>query len=267
MAPSGDSKAKGSPSSRPTEVLSKTPKSTDVLSAHSCIAQFQGSESSEDTGSPGLVARFRIDRYLKYAHLFPELASGLAKDFDLPIDTADAQTAALAEETSGGALSSAVAQLKAGDKVRAYRCCRAPFPTKCLVLNCLLLFLKYSVLLRRRPSTVTRGPTFTSHAWHRSGRARVAADPRRNRKRGSRRAIQRRRAVPKASQTSRHGGGGPSSAVPTGNNYFHLLPSTFNFCVFRRSNLPLPSTVWPSVSECVQTVQVNSPTTIHSRRS
>jgi G3E family GTPase len=105
-------------------VLTAAPKSTDVLSAHSCIAVFQGFQQGVGSGSgseseseKGRVAYFQIERYLKYAHLFPELASGLAKEFQLPLDAADTQTAILADQTSGNALSSAVAHLNVGDKV------------------------------------------------------------------------------------------------------------------------------------------------------
>ena len=59
-----------------------------------------------------------MDRYLKYAHLFPELASGFTKEFQLPLATADSQTAILADATAGDALSAAVARLHVGDKVQ-----------------------------------------------------------------------------------------------------------------------------------------------------
>ncbi|KAJ8607189.1 hypothetical protein CTAYLR_007352 [Chrysophaeum taylorii] len=110
------------PKKKKTQILAAAPVSTDVLSAHGCIAVFQGDGAAPDDGtaggaSPGRVARFRVERYLKYAHLFPELASGLVEAFDLPLASADAQTAILADQTSGDALSSTIAQLKKGDRV------------------------------------------------------------------------------------------------------------------------------------------------------
>jgi len=107
------------PKRKKTQVLQVAPKSTDAVSAHSCIAVFQSSDETKDT--PGLqcdtVAQFRIERYLKYAHLIPELASGLVKEFQLPVDNVDVQTALLTEQVSGDALSMTIANLDAGDRV------------------------------------------------------------------------------------------------------------------------------------------------------
>eukprot|EP00521_Asterionellopsis_glacialis_P002347 CAMPEP_0195257974 /NCGR_PEP_ID=MMETSP0706-20130129/7123_1 /TAXON_ID=33640 /ORGANISM="Asterionellopsis glacialis, Strain CCMP134" /LENGTH=192 /DNA_ID=CAMNT_0040311255 /DNA_START=248 /DNA_END=826 /DNA_ORIENTATION=+ len=104
-----------------TQVLDKPPKSTDAISAHSCIASYQGNETrgtskSGDSGGD-VVALFRIERYLRYAHLIPDLASGIVKEFELPLDAADSQTSLLADETSGLSLSKAIACLQKGDKV------------------------------------------------------------------------------------------------------------------------------------------------------
>ena len=97
------------PKNKKTQVLAMAPKSTEVLSAHSCIAEF--------TGISKALASFRVDRYLRYAHLFPELASGLVKKFEFPLATADSQTLILAEETTGSALSDAISELTAGDRI------------------------------------------------------------------------------------------------------------------------------------------------------
>ena len=113
------------PKRNKTQVLAAPPKALEVLSAHHCIAEFLGCEGGAGKGMKGMraklagprVARFRIDRYLKYAHLFPELASGLVKTFTFPLDTADSQTAILADETSGAALSCVVSELSVGMKV------------------------------------------------------------------------------------------------------------------------------------------------------
>ena len=116
------------PKKKKTQVLSAAPKSTDVLSAHHVLAVFQGGAAVPEGGSAGgsasgisppspeRSARFRIERYLKYAHLFPELASGLVKEFELPLATADAQTAILGH-CGDQALSGMIAQLESGDKV------------------------------------------------------------------------------------------------------------------------------------------------------
>jgi G3E family GTPase len=94
------------PKKKKTQVLEAAPKSTEPISAHSCIAVFQGG------------ARFRVKQYLRYAHIFPELASGLAKEFELPIAAMDTQTALLADQTNeDNTLSNTVAHLKGGDKV------------------------------------------------------------------------------------------------------------------------------------------------------
>ena len=45
------------------------------------------------------MGTFDIEGDLKYAHLFPELASGLVKQFKLPINSVDSQTAILAADT------------------------------------------------------------------------------------------------------------------------------------------------------------------------
>ena len=120
------------------------PKSTDTLSAHGCIAVFTGRGDVEpDDGSAGSVALpepdggsagdvalatplpppppsgqmacFRIERYLKYAHLLPELASGLYTEFQVPMD---AKTSILTGQQGLDGLNSALAQLKPGDKVQ-----------------------------------------------------------------------------------------------------------------------------------------------------
>lgn len=118
--------------------------SADVLSAHSVLAEFEGrfaaaaaaaaaaeiaptgrknanaaasSSEASATQSNADVARFRIVKYCKYAHLFPREASGLLKVFDLPLGSAaDAQTQQLANEADGS-LSGCVAGLKLGDRV------------------------------------------------------------------------------------------------------------------------------------------------------
>ena len=97
------------PKKKKTQVLNMTPKSTLVLSAHSCIAEFLGISKE--------VASFQIKQYLRYAHLFPELASGLVKKFQFPLATADKQTSILADQTIGLALSNAIKALNVGDKV------------------------------------------------------------------------------------------------------------------------------------------------------
>lgn len=64
------------------------------------------------------VATFKIQRYLRYAHLVPALACGLVREFSIPLGgAADEQTALLAFSTSGGALSEVVASLAEGDRV------------------------------------------------------------------------------------------------------------------------------------------------------
>ena len=94
------------PKRKKTQVLQAAPIATTPISAHSVIAVFQGGSS------------FRIEKYLKYAHLFPELASGLVKEFSLPIDAVDAQTSFLVDETSNDkTLSGILAYLNDGDKV------------------------------------------------------------------------------------------------------------------------------------------------------
>ena len=127
------------PKKKKTQVLATAAKRIDDLSAHSCIAEFEGIDEGGAAGqgdggaggagagaaggaaaaaSPGRVARFKIERYLRYAHLFPELASGLLKKFELRLDTADAQTSILAEETTNTSLAEYVTTgLAAGDRV------------------------------------------------------------------------------------------------------------------------------------------------------
>jgi len=92
------------PKKKQTQVLDAAPVSTTPVSAHAVLAIYEGD------------ARFRIQRYLRYAHLFPELASGLVKEFALPThDTMDKQTSILADETSGNdTLSNTVAHLDTG---------------------------------------------------------------------------------------------------------------------------------------------------------
>ena len=116
------------PKKKKTQVLTTTPKSTEVLSAHHCFAVFQGAAAVPDGGSasenaggvsppaPLRTVRFRIERYLKYAHLFPELASGLVKEFELSLATVDAQTAILGH-CGDQALSGMIEHLKSGDRV------------------------------------------------------------------------------------------------------------------------------------------------------
>ena len=94
------------PKRKKTQVLHATPIATTPISAHSCIAIFQGGSS------------FRIEKYLKYAHLFPDLASGLVKEFSLPLGAMDAQTSLLADEMSNdNTLSGMLTYLNDGDKV------------------------------------------------------------------------------------------------------------------------------------------------------
>ena len=91
-------------------MLRSAPVATDVVSAHSCVAVYK-----EGTSADGFV-RFTVDRYLKYAHLFPELASGLVKEFVLPLASADAQTAILADDAAAS-LTAVVSGLRDGDRV------------------------------------------------------------------------------------------------------------------------------------------------------
>ena len=93
------------PKERPTQTLEAAPVSTEPVSAHATIAKYQGD------------GRFGIQRYLRYAHLFPELASGLVKEFALSTDAADAQTALLTDETDGEGLTATIARLEEGDVV------------------------------------------------------------------------------------------------------------------------------------------------------
>ena len=107
------------PKKKKTQVITKEkPISVDVLSAHCCIAIFQGrNDASAALQDSGKMAEFKVEKYLQYAHLFPELASGLVKTFTLPLSTVDQQTSILAAETEGAALSEALGQLEVGDKV------------------------------------------------------------------------------------------------------------------------------------------------------
>jgi len=94
------------PKSKKNQLLQSAPVSTTPVSAHRCIAIFQGS------------SRFHIKKYLR-AHLMADLASGLVKEFTLP-DTAsaDTQTNLLADQTSDDtAVSDMLAYLKVGEKV------------------------------------------------------------------------------------------------------------------------------------------------------
>jgi len=95
------------PKLKQNQILQSAPVSTTPVSAHRCIAIFQGS------------SRFHIKKYLRYAHLMADLASGLVKEFTLP-DTAsaDTQTNLLADQTSDDtAVSDMLAYLKVGEKV------------------------------------------------------------------------------------------------------------------------------------------------------
>ena len=100
------------PLQKPTQVLQAAPIRTDVVSAHSCVAIFRKAPPEAPAG----VATFGVARYLKYAHLFPELASGLVKQFHLAVAAADAQTSLLADETTAS-LAAVVAGLRDGDRV------------------------------------------------------------------------------------------------------------------------------------------------------
>ncbi|KAL9184198.1 hypothetical protein ACHAXT_002284 [Thalassiosira profunda] len=102
------------PKEKKTQALIRSPKATEPVSAHSCIAVYSGSTANVDLVSGN--ARFQVDRYLRYAHLIPDLASGLVKEFELPLAAADDQTALLADETTNS-LAGTVSQLKKGDKV------------------------------------------------------------------------------------------------------------------------------------------------------
>ena len=98
-------------------VLTSAPKATEVASAHKAIAVFEGVQG-EGEGLAAFklenaTAKFKIVRYLRYAHLIPAIACGLVKEFSIPVGGgADEQTAFLAFSTSGGALSEVVASLK-----------------------------------------------------------------------------------------------------------------------------------------------------------
>jgi hypothetical protein len=103
-------------------VLTSAPKATEVASAHKAIAVFDGVQG-EGEGLAAFklenaTAKFKIVRYLRYAHLIPAIACGLVKEFSIPVGGgADEQTALLAFSTSGGALSEVVASLTEGDRV------------------------------------------------------------------------------------------------------------------------------------------------------
>ena len=103
-------------------VLTSAPKATEVASAHKAIAVFDGvrgeGEGLAASKLENAVAKFKIARYLRYAHLIPAIACGLVKEFSIPVGGgADEQTALLAFSTSGGALSEVVASLTEGDRV------------------------------------------------------------------------------------------------------------------------------------------------------
>ena len=103
------------------------PKSYDTLSAHSCIAVFQRITNAPDGGNADgaslpaslplriqeRIAQFHIERYLSYVHACPARASGLVKEFDMLLGA----TPILTDQTASDALSSAVEELKYGDKV------------------------------------------------------------------------------------------------------------------------------------------------------
>lgn len=97
------------PKEQKTQILKETPKSTEAISAHSCIAIYQGETTN--------VAKFQIQRYLRYAHLLPDLASGLVKELELPLASADSQTALLVEDTMGSLSQMIQHHLTKGDKV------------------------------------------------------------------------------------------------------------------------------------------------------
>ena len=84
------------PKKKKTQVLTEAPKSVTDLSAHSCIAEFES--ISGLAGSR--IATFKIVQYLRYAHLFPALASGLVTKFDLKLDEVDRQTSILASKVT-----------------------------------------------------------------------------------------------------------------------------------------------------------------------
>ena len=58
----------------------------------------------------GGKACFQVEWYLRFADLFPELASSLVKEFEFPTASADAQTSVLDERT-GRDLSAVVADM------------------------------------------------------------------------------------------------------------------------------------------------------------
>ena len=70
-------------------VLTSAPKATEVASAHKAIAVFDGVQGEgEGLASFKLenaVAKFKIARYLRYAHLIPAIACGLVKEFSIPV--------------------------------------------------------------------------------------------------------------------------------------------------------------------------------------
>ena len=114
------------PKANKTQVLVEAPRATEPISAHACIAVYQGekiNQNDNDDAHGGVsgsnrVAHFHIKRYLRYAHLIPDLASGLVKEFDLSLDGIDNQTKMLVEETLGdNALSETISNLSEGDKI------------------------------------------------------------------------------------------------------------------------------------------------------
>mmetsp|Transcript_9924 Transcript_9924/g.29669 ORF Transcript_9924/g.29669 Transcript_9924/m.29669 type:complete len:194 (-) Transcript_9924:11-592(-) len=80
-----------------------------VYCAHKAIAIFDGAADG--------VARFTIAQYLRYAKSDHSRAEEPRTELSLQLDEADAHTAMLAEGVEGGAISSVVARLTAGDRV------------------------------------------------------------------------------------------------------------------------------------------------------
>ena len=70
-------------------VLTSAPKATEVASAHKAIAVFDGvrgeGEGLAASKLENAVAKFKIARYLRYAHLIPAIACGLVKEFSIPV--------------------------------------------------------------------------------------------------------------------------------------------------------------------------------------
>ena len=104
------------PKKAKTQVLQEKPINTEAISAHACIAIYQRGLDDNAASCGNKTAVFQIERYLRYAHLIPDLASGLVKEFVLPLDKADRQTSLLADETSE-ALSATIAAMENGARV------------------------------------------------------------------------------------------------------------------------------------------------------